>query len=83
MKSTISVISSFSLELFAELTLGDLEALELDGLSVVDHGRQIRVDVGRRSFILVGGDELLFSIRVFSRFYTLMNTNRDSERTQS
>lgn len=28
------------------LTLCHIETLELDGLCVVDHGRQVRVDVG-------------------------------------
>ncbi len=56
----------------AGLTLSDLEALELDGLSVVDHGGQDRVDVGRGSFILIGGDELLFSVCFFGRFHALM-----------
>ena len=41
-------------------TFGDVESLELDGLSVVDHGREVRVCVGRRAGVPVVGHQRRF-----------------------
>ena len=36
-----------------ELTVGDVKALELDGLRVVDHCRQVGVNTGRATLVLI------------------------------
>jgi hypothetical protein len=39
------------------LTIGHVEAGELDGLRVVDHGREVGVNVGRGARVLVTGHQ--------------------------
>ena len=55
-------------------TLGRVEALELDGLCVVDHGGEVRVDVSGGSYICVLCYQSL--LRVLCRFSSLSTTWR-------